>query len=117
MVPVFRLRGGFERFAILALNEHDLPFAMPDFLVAVFAAQRLKETDAFQLVQGRLQLFLDLGGGIIAAKPDMFTCEIAEVEFLEGIAVKPLVEKAVCPFGGGKRKLEVERQVEAFQVL
>jgi hypothetical protein len=64
-----------------------------------------------------LQLFLDLGGGIVAAEPDMLTCEIAKIELLVRIAVKPLVQKAVCPFGRGERKLEIERQIKAFEVL
>jgi hypothetical protein len=74
------------------------------------------EADGFQLVDGRLELLLDLGRRIVLTQADMPECERPEVEGPFAARVEALIKESIHLFRDGTLEREVGLEVEPLQV-
>ena len=99
-----------------SLSKDDLPFAKLGPSECGFHGRFGKEADGLKFLDGGCQFAFDFMGVVAAAEADVFGGELAEVKFQLTFVPESLVEKSVHLSRHCQLQVEVDIEVDTFQV-
>ena len=99
-----------------SLPKGDLPFTRLGSPKGRFYRQLGKETDGLKFLDGRRQFAFHFMGVVAAAEADVFGGELAEVEFQLAFVPEAFVEESVHLSRHSQLQVEVDIEVNAFQI-